>query len=111
MASAISACTVVPVGSDRRFSHPGPRSLRRRPLPRWTSVKASAAAGASRTGERKEAEEILADFLRDTAGEHFDISLFVITSSQPELIREIQRWFDYTRVLRYVSLHPPPLPT
>ena len=72
MASAISACTVVPVGSDRRFSHPGPRSLRRRPLPRWTSVKASAAAGASRTGERKEAEEILADFLRDTAGEHFD---------------------------------------
>jgi hypothetical protein len=35
-------------------------------------VKASAAAGASRTGERKEAEEILADFLRDTAGEHFD---------------------------------------
>ena len=72
MASAISACIAVPVGSDRRFSHPGPRSLRRRPLPRWTSVKASAAAGASRTGERKEAEEILADFLRDTAGEHFD---------------------------------------
>ena len=73
MASAVSAYAVVPVGSDRRLSHSEARALprARRSLPRCRSKTASAAVCAS-NGEKKEPDEILADFLSDTAGEHFD---------------------------------------
>ena len=73
MASAVSAYAAVPVGFDRRLSHSEARALprARRSLPRCGSKTASAAVGAS-NGEKKEPDEILADFLRDTAGEHFD---------------------------------------
>ena len=73
MASAVSAYAVVPVGSDRRLSHSEARALprARRSLPRCRSKTASAAVCAS-NGEKKEPDEILADFLSDNAGEHFD---------------------------------------
>lgn len=73
MASAVSAYAAVPVGFDRRLSHSEARALprARRSLPRCRSKTASAAVGAS-NGEKKEPDEILAHFLSDTAGEHFD---------------------------------------